>query len=70
MIILRTPDSAISFSIRKIGKYYDVDVTLNDTKVSLGLHDDDQRLALAKTLKSAIYDLLDSGEYKELMEET
>ena len=54
---------------RDVSKYKDIEVTINNTTVELGLHNKDECMELAKTFKEAIYDLLDAGEYKELMEE-
>ena len=58
----------MTLSIKRIGNYHDVDVTLDNTQVALGLLDRGQAMDLAKTLKQAIYDLLDKNEYNQLME--
>ena len=58
----------MTFSIKRIGNYHDVDVTLDNAQVALGLLDGEQAMDLAKTLKQAIYDLLDKNEYNQLME--
>ena len=55
------------FDIKRIGNYHDVDVTLDNTQVALGLLDRGQAMDLAKTLKQAIDDLLNKDEYNQLM---
>ena len=58
----------MTISVRPIGKYCDVEVTLDNTKVALGLMDEDERKKLADTLNDAVKQLLDSDDYKELLE--
>lgn len=56
--------------IRQLAKYKDVELVVDfDTKISLGLMDDTECMALAKTLKSAILYLLENDQYRELMSE-
>ena len=57
----------MTFSIKRIGNYHDVDVTLDNTQVALGLLDKEQAMDLAKTFKQAIDDLLEKDEYNQLM---
>lgn len=56
------------FKIRNIGKYCDVEVELDNTRVALGMHDEDERKQLADTLNEAVKGLLDSDDYKEMLE--
>lgn len=58
----------MTISVRPIGKYCDVEVTLDNTKVALGLMDEDERKKLADTFNDAVKQLLDSDDYKELLE--
>lgn len=66
MITLKT-SADISFSVRPIGNYKDVEVTAGNTTIALGLVDYEQALATAKVLKQAIYELLDHEAYEALM---
>jgi len=50
---------AVEFDIRKVGKYYDVNVTVNDIKHNLGFMDADERKELAQHLSVATSELLD-----------
>lgn len=58
----------MEFDIRRIAKYREVTVKSDETTIALGLHDDEERMALAKTLKDAIRDLLDDDEYQSLID--
>ena len=57
----------MEFQIKPIFSYHDVNVVLDNTTVSLGLHNSQQAMELAKTLKRAIEDLLDPDEFNLLM---
>jgi len=58
----------MTITVRNLAKYCDVDVEVDNTKIALGLHDDDERKKLADTLNEAVKALLDHNEYKELLE--
>ena len=56
--------------VKQLAKYKDVELVVDfDTKISLGLMDDKECMALAKTLKSAILYLLETDQYQQLMSE-
>lgn len=57
----------MTFKISRIDYYHDVNVTLDNTTVALGLLDRQQAMELAKTLKQAIENLLDPDEFNLLM---
>jgi len=52
----------MDITVRKVSKYKDVEVVLDNTKVALGLHDEDECMKLARTLKVAIQDLFDDRD--------
>ena len=59
----------LEFKISRGGKYKDVEVVLDNTRVALGLHTEEEALALARVLKSAIEDLIpDRDECKAFLE--
>ncbi len=59
----------MEITVRKYCKYRDVKVKLDNATIDLGFHDDSDRKALAQQLKTAIGDLLEPDEVKELMAE-
>lgn len=58
----------MEFKIRRVYPYVDVDLSVNNTTISLGLHNNEERLVLAKELNAAVMDLLTREEYVELTE--
>jgi hypothetical protein len=53
--------------IRRISKYRGATIVSGSTTIDLGLLDDQECLELAKNFKQAIYELLESKEYEEVM---
>lgn len=49
----------MNITVSRGGKYKDVEVILDNTKVPLGLHDEEECMKLACMLKAAIQDLID-----------
>jgi len=47
----------MEINIRKIDKYYDVNISYNDTTIDLGFLNSNERDELADVLKEALYDL-------------
>jgi hypothetical protein len=52
----------MEISVKRISKYKDVEVTLDNTRVALGLMDEEEAMKLARTLKVAIQDLIDDRD--------
>ena len=48
----------ITIDTRKVGKYLEVKVEVNDTKIIVGLLDTNERIELAKALSQAVADIL------------
>lgn len=48
----------ITIDTRKVGKYLEVEVEINNTKIIVGLLDTDERIELAKALSQAVTDIL------------
>ena len=59
----------MKIDVRRVSPYKDVTVELDNTKVCLGLMNEDECMELARTLKVAIQDLIDNRDKcKEFLE--
>lgn len=58
----------MKFHIKNLSKYCEVAITHDNTRIELGILDDEDRMELATELECAISALLNIDEYKKLMD--